>query len=161
VACGLEEEIGEEEEGAGWEKGRRAQGVEGRHGSLRHHGRSFGGPGKMEPTPWLLSACSRGARPASKQGGGGPRPWKKRACWGGDELGARLLGSHGRPLRAGCCAWEEEGLLAAGKKEEWECKIAQVQGERAAIYRRKLRVRVSNGPNGLGWAGPKYSNGPR
>jgi hypothetical protein len=33
---------------------------------------------------------------------------EKRACWGGDELGARLLGSHGRPLRVGWCAWEKK-----------------------------------------------------
>jgi hypothetical protein len=38
---------------------------------------------------------------------------------------------------------EDREAVAAGKMEGWECKIAQVQGERAAIYRRSLRVRVS------------------
>jgi hypothetical protein len=32
----------------------------------------------------------------------------------------------------------------------------QVQGERAAIYRRSPRVRVLNGPN---WAGPNMQTG--
>jgi hypothetical protein len=35
-----------------------------------------------------------------------------------------------------------------------EMEIFQFARERATIYRRKPRVGVSNGPNGLGWAGP-------
>jgi hypothetical protein len=35
--------------------------------------------------------------------------------------------------------------------EGWECKIAKFARERGPIYRRRPRVRVSNG---LGWAGP-------
>jgi hypothetical protein len=38
---------------------------------------------------------------------------------------------------------EDREAVAAGKMEGWEYKIAQVQGEKAAIYRRSLRVRVS------------------
>jgi hypothetical protein len=43
--------------------------------------------------------------------------------------------------------------------EKWrlggEMENFQFARERASIYRRKPRVRVSNGPNGLGWAGPE------
>jgi hypothetical protein len=38
-------------------------------------------------------------------------------------------------------------------------QIFQFARERAPIYRRKPRVRVSNGPNGLGWAGPNTKLG--
>jgi hypothetical protein len=38
-------------------------------------------------------------------------------------------------------------------------QIFQFARERAPIYRRKPRVRVSNGPNGLGWAGPNTKPG--
>jgi hypothetical protein len=50
-----------------------------------------------------------------------------------------------------------EAAVAAGKNEGWECKIAQVQGERAALYRRSPRVRVFAWAKwaGLDWAWPK------
>jgi hypothetical protein len=38
-------------------------------------------------------------------------------------------------------------------------QIFQFARERAPIYRRKPRVRVSNGPNGLRWAGPNTKPG--
>jgi hypothetical protein len=38
-------------------------------------------------------------------------------------------------------------------------QIFQFARERAPIYRRKPRVRVSNGPNGLGSAGPNTKPG--
>jgi hypothetical protein len=42
----------------------------------------------------------------------------------------------------------------------WEWKISKFARERGPIYRRSPRVRVSNGPNGLGfkWAWPETCN---
>ncbi|PWZ19131.1 hypothetical protein Zm00014a_036439 [Zea mays] len=61
-----------------------------------------------------------------------------------------------------CCAMEKKKgrlLWRLEKNEGWECKIAQVQGERAAIYRETLGLGLLSGPNGLGWAGPNTLSG--
>ena len=78
----------------------------------------------MEVAPWLESACSKGAWPASKQGGGGPRPWKKkRACspWEGR---AELLLGHGR---RGVRALDSRGMEGRRAKERDEVR----HGERS------------------------------
>jgi hypothetical protein len=49
--------------------------------------------------------------------------------------------------------------VAAGKKWRVGVKNCQFARERGAIYRRGTRVRVLNGPNGLGWAGPNTLSG--
>jgi hypothetical protein len=61
----------------------------------------------------------------SGHGSEGARRGKRHGCW---------------PcfLRAGCCAWEEESYWRPKEMEGWECKIAQVQGERVRIYREAL-----------------------
>jgi hypothetical protein len=59
----------------------------------------------------------------------------------------------------------EEALCACGRggRRLWRLgggmENVQFARERAPIYRRKCRVRVSNGPNGLGWAGPNTKPG--
>jgi hypothetical protein len=50
-------------------------------------------------------------------------------------------------------------VVAAGKKWRVGVKNCQFARERGAIYRRGTRVRVLNGPNGLGWAGPNTLSG--
>jgi hypothetical protein len=53
--------------------------------------------------------------------------------------------------------WRGESQAAGGREvaARGEMENFQFARERAPIYRRKPRVRVSNGPNGLGWAGPE------
>jgi hypothetical protein len=74
-----------------------------------------------------------GARP--RRGGelGGMGAWRK-------ELAAGKAGSHGAPARWLLLPWsrEEEGYWRLKEMEGWECKIAQVQGERVRIYREAL-----------------------
>jgi hypothetical protein len=95
-------------------------------------------------------------------------------CYLGAERHGWPRGGRGRAeLPAGCSPWTAEGgrrnMLVVdamkeketGKEKVAEWKISKFARERAPIYRRNPRVKVSNGPNGLGWAGPKHSNGPR
>jgi hypothetical protein len=53
--------------------------------------------------------------------------------------------------------WERRKKVVAARGGGME--NVQFARERAPIYRRKCRVRVSNGPNGLGWAGPNTKPG--
>jgi hypothetical protein len=70
------------------------------------------------------------------------------------------------------CSGVREGAWAAAVREKTgKEKVAarrirgvgvqnsQGQGRSTPIYRKKARVRVSNGPNGLGWAGPNKLSG--
>ena len=64
-------------------------------------------------------------------------------------------------LPDGCCCREEEAgreRVAAGKNGGVGVQNCQFARERAPIYRRNPRVRVSNGPNGLEWTWPKILN---
>jgi hypothetical protein len=67
-----------------------AAGISGRHGGTKL-GRACG-QGAMAAG----GACSKEARPASKQGGGGQRPWKKKRGCSQWEGRAELLLGHGR-----------------------------------------------------------------
>jgi hypothetical protein len=119
-------------------------------------------PGKMESTPWLLSACSRGARPASKQGGGGPRPWRRGpagegmswalGCWAAMGGPCALAGVRGRRRQGG-------EAMAAGKKGGVGMQNSQGQGRGIRIYRETLGLGFQMGPIGLGWAGPNTKSG--
>jgi hypothetical protein len=93
--------------------------------------------------------------------GGASAPRKKEQ---GRQLAARHGGEHDSLLLLlwdACCAMEKKTgrlLWRLKKNEGWECKIAQVQGERAAIYRETLGLGLLSG---LGWAGPKHVIGLR
>jgi hypothetical protein len=67
----------------------------------------------------------------------------------------KILGAMNRE-EALCACWRGGRRLwrLGGKMENF-----QFARERAPIYRRKPRVRVSNGPNGLGWADPNTKPG--
>jgi hypothetical protein len=80
-------------------------------------------PGKMESTPWPLSACSRGARPASKQGGRGPCPWR------------RGLAGEGMSWALGC--WAAMGGAAAVCHEQRKRKlhVRREEGRENGLWR--------------------------
>jgi hypothetical protein len=92
------------------------------------------GAGEQGRVPWLLG----GAMGAWSSAPCALLPWD--ACYAMEKKTGRLL-------------WRLE------KNEGWECKIAQVQGERAAIYRETLGLGLLSGPNGLGWASPNTLSG--
>jgi hypothetical protein len=96
-----------------------------------------------------------------EQGGEGGR----HGCRGEELL--RLLLS---PREEPCASQNRERGVGVGEKEKgwwlWRLgvgmKNSQAQGKSTPIYRSSPRVRVFlSGPNGLGWAGPKYEFGLR
>jgi hypothetical protein len=136
----------------------------------------LGSPGKMQPAPWLDTACSRGARSWRPLGDGsrcslaGDAPMERRAgsagvegAWRAWEAPARWRaaavkqGGRGAPAAPRGRNRKREWRLE--KVEGWECKIAQVQGKGTPIYRRWLGLGFLSGPIGLGWAGPNTKLG--
>jgi hypothetical protein len=99
-----------------------------------------------------------GGRVSSSRGGSSPAP---RAGKGGAMGAARQRDSlRHEQERRGLCVWERrKKAVAAGKKWRVGVKNCQFAREGGAIYRRGTRVRVLNGPNGLGWAGPNTLSG--
>jgi hypothetical protein len=85
-------------------------------------------------------------REVSSAMGMAPTPWLEMKLSWENQRGRKRGGEGG-------CWWRLEFF------EGWECKNASTCKERAPIYRRKPRVRISNGPNGVGWAGPNTKLG--
>jgi hypothetical protein len=75
--------------------------------------------------------------------------------WTGRELPARCHVGEG--VCAAVVRKKRQGskIVAAERNGGVGMQNCQVQGERDPIYRGGTRVRVSIGPNGLGWAWPK------
>jgi hypothetical protein len=100
---------------------------------LRAMDMELGGPGKMEPTPWLVSVCSKGARPWRPLGDGsrcspaGDAPMGRRVGSTGVE-GARrpwgAAGDLGDPALAAVAAVgrEEERDRLEKREREWRLK---------------------------------------
>jgi hypothetical protein len=115
---------------------------------LRAMDMELGGPGKMEPTPWLVSVCSKGAQPWRPLGDGsrcsptGDAPMGRRVGSTGVEGAQRpweAAGDLGDPALAAVAVGEEIRLLQRegeggrewrlGNFEGWECKTAKGKGE--------------------------------
>jgi hypothetical protein len=94
-------------------------------------------------------------------GRGGRTPWLPRG--GAHALAAVAVGG------ALCQPKQRKGSCMGEKEKGWwlwrlgvGMKNSQAQGKSTPIYRSSPRVRVFlSGPNGLGWAGPKYEFGLR
>jgi hypothetical protein len=160
----------------GERRGRCAQGVGGGACWLEEEEGEEGAMDQRSPTPWTAEGNVGGARLLADHGEDDSllQPLARRRSREGRRGRCLLLARRGRrPWRGkepcsllllpwdACCAMEKKTgrlLWRLEKNEGWECKIAQVQGERAAIYRETLGLGLLSG---LGRARPKHVIGLR